>query len=122
MLYWIIQITIVSIILVFLVHYLINFFKSTLTVPKIKDLVNTPAQKYETMLNVIKNKSSYTDDYKIKDLLPNFNNTNDNDNEEPVTMKSELKSFLKKQLHSESSGTDILALDSMMNSNSYSNF
>ena len=53
MLSWIIQITIISIILIFLVHYLINFFKSTLTVPKIKDLVNAPIQKYEKMYNII---------------------------------------------------------------------
>ena len=39
MLYWIIQTTILSIIFIFVVHYLINFFKSTLTVPKIKDLI-----------------------------------------------------------------------------------
>jgi hypothetical protein len=45
MLSWIIQITVISIILIFLVHHLINFLKSTLTVPKIKDLVNSPTQK-----------------------------------------------------------------------------
>ena len=49
MLSWVLQITIISIVLIFLVHHLINFFKSTLTVPKIKDLVNTPTQKYENM-------------------------------------------------------------------------
>ena len=44
MLSWVIQITVISIVLIFLVHHLINFFKSTLTVPKIKDLV-TERQK-----------------------------------------------------------------------------
>jgi hypothetical protein len=44
MLTWVIQITIISFVLIFLVHHLINFFKSTLTVPKIKDLVNAPTQ------------------------------------------------------------------------------
>ena len=57
MLSWIIQITIISTVLIFLIHYLINFFKSTLTVPKIKDLVNSPTQKYESMYNVINQKS-----------------------------------------------------------------
>jgi len=110
MLSWIIQITIISVILVFLIHHLINFFKATLTVPKIKDLVNIPNQKYENMLNIIKNSSnsydsqkSYTDEYKIIDLLPH--------SEEQPTMKNELKSFLKKQLNPTSiSGTDISAL------------
>ena len=123
MLSWIIQITLISIILVFLIHHLINFFKATLTVPKIKDLVNVPTQKYENMLNIIKNNSNnsssyntndYLKEYKIVDLLPQ--------SDEP-TMKSELKSFLKKQLNpTATSGTDISALDSMISSNSYSEF
>jgi len=124
MLSWVIQITVISIILIFLVHHLINFFKSTLTVPKIKDLVNSPNQKYENMYNIIKNSSSTSanlndnlflnEEYKIVDLIPK--------QEETPTMKNELKNFLKKQLSgSGSSGTEISALDSMMNS-SYSNY
>jgi len=96
MLSWVIQITIISIILIFLVHHLINFFKSTLTVPKIKDLVNTPTQKYENMYSIIKNginseETEKLNDYTLIDLLPTKN-------EEP-NMKDELKSFLKTQLH-----------------------
>ena len=127
MLSWIIQITVVSIILVFLVHHLINFFKATLTVPKIKDLVNSPTQKYENMLNIIQNNSNNSntsyDEYKIIDLLPK-NEVPKNEllrNEEP-NMKSELKNFLKKQLSTASSGTDISALDSMLSVNSYSSY
>ena len=130
MLSWIIQITIISIVLIFLVHYLFNFFKSTLTVPKIKDLVNTPTQKYDNMFsiiskgnydnNLVTNTNSNTNlsdnyEYTMKDLLPKPEND----------MKSELKNFLKKQLSSNDSSsvnsTSISALDSMM-SNSYSEF
>jgi len=122
MLYWTIQITIISIVLIILVHHLINFFKSTLTVPKIKDLVNTPNKKYENMYNIINNNSnnnlnnnlntSTNEAYNLIDLVPKT--------EEP-TMKNELKNFLKKQLHSSNnSGTDILALDTMTDTNSYS--
>ena len=114
MLSWVIQITVISFILIFLVHYLINFFKSTLTVPKIKDLVNTP-QKYENMYNIIEKKtntSSESADYTLIDLLPK---------EEEPTMKSELKNFLKKQLHAPTeSGTSISSLDIMSNTDSYS--
>ena len=53
MLSWVIQITLISIILIFLVHHLINFFKSTLTVPKIKDLVNTSSKKYENIYKIL---------------------------------------------------------------------
>ena len=120
MLYWSIQFTIISIVLIFLVHHLINFFKSTLTVPKIKDLVNTPTQKYENMYNIIKNSKTSSNDslnassnneYTLIDLLPKTN--------EP-TMKSELKNFLKKQMNKNNNGTDIATLDSMADNSSYS--
>ena len=127
MLSWIIQITIISIVLIFLVHYLFNFFKSTLTVPKIKDLVNSPTQKYENMFNIISknnfdanidNNLNTNYEYTIKDLLPKQESDIKSD------MKSELKNFLKKQLTPNdniSMSTSITALDSMM-SNSYSEF
>jgi hypothetical protein len=108
MLYWIIQITIVSFILIFLVHYLINFFKETLTIPKFKDLVNTPTQKYENMYNIISNNKiaetpqSPTNEYTEYDLLPKLDGE---------SMKNELKNFLKQQLNNTS--TDISTLDSL---------
>jgi hypothetical protein len=127
MLLWIIQITFISIILIFLVHYLINFFKSTLTVPKIKDLVNTPNQKYQSMYNIIKNTDNanpsdnlYNDnqplnEYTLIDLLPK--------KEDKPSMKNELKQFLKKQLNTNKQDIDnISLLDSMNNIESFSNF
>ena len=114
MLFWIIQTTVISVILIFLVHYLIEFFKSTLTVPKIKDLVNTSPQKYENMFNVISNKksTSFNNEYNIEDLIPKTN----------TDMKSELKTFLKSQLNnSSSSSTNISTLDSMQ-TNTYSSY
>jgi len=123
MLFWTIQITVISIVLIFLVHHLINFFKSTLTVPKIKDLVNTPTQKYENMYNIINNNQNNNQnthkepnldkEYSLIDLLP-----------KPETnMKSELKSFLKSQLNnSKTNETVISNLDSMSNVNTYSNY
>ncbi len=133
MLSWILQITIISIVLIFLVHYLFNFFKSTLTVPKIKDLVNTPAQKYENMFSVISKSNSdpilsanlsedinnIAPEYTLTDLLPK--------QETKTDMKNELKNFLKKQMNATNdtnninNTTSISALDSMM-SNSYSEF
>jgi len=91
MLTWIIQISLISIIFIFLVHHLLMFFKTTLTVPKIKDLVNSPNQIYQNIYDTISHKSSsYTD----IDLLPDDNFSNSES-----TMKNELKSFLKKQLN-----------------------
>jgi len=100
MLFWTLQITVISIILIFLVHNLIGFFKSTLTVPKVKDLVNAPAQKYENMLNVLSGSSGYSnhssnaylpppdeEDETIYNIKPNVS-----------SMKNELKNFLKNKL------------------------
>ena len=98
MLLWTIQTTIISIILIFMVHNLIFFFKSTLTVPKFKDLVNSPSQKYEEMFNVISqshqsnnNSTNHIiekDDKYLQSLLPSSTIPTN-------SMKNELKSFLK---------------------------
>jgi histidyl-tRNA synthetase len=123
MLSWIIQITIISIVLIFLIHHIINFLKSTLTIPKIKDLVNIPMQKYENMYNIINNSNhenntnEYTNkkskNYTLIDLLPQ--------NEE-IDMKNELKNFLKSQLNNINTDdkTEFVSLDS--NQTSYSNY
>ena len=137
MLSWIIQITVISIILIFLVHHLINFFKLTLTVPKIKDLVNSPTQKYENMFNIIKNNSNSSSNFNTNNNNTNFNNSNTSYSQsqdytlidllpkqeikqEDSSMKNELKNFLRKQINNTSTSTDILALDSMVGINSYS--
>jgi hypothetical protein len=129
MLSWVIQISVISFVLIFLIHHLFNFFKTTLTVPKIKDLVNSPNQKYENIFDIIKNnsntsskssnftdnfKDNFTDNYSLIDLLPKTDES---------SMKNELKNFLKKQLNNtNNSGTEIATLDSMNDINSYSQF
>jgi hypothetical protein len=127
MLSWIIQITITSIVLIFLVHYLFNFFKETLTVPKIKDLVNVPNKKYENMYNIISknNENNEPTNYTYIDLLPTqpHNQIEEKDTKwdkslDADLMKNELKSFLKKQL--KEPVPDISTLNSGPNSSSYS--
>jgi len=107
MLLWIIQISIISVIFIFLVHNLIGFFKSTLTVPKIKDLVTTPNQKYENMFNVMSSKLNTFDQ---EDDPTNFGIESTTTT---TNMKDELKNFLKQQMNTPSSTTDISFLDSM---------
>ena len=119
MLSWIIQISIVSIVFIFLVHHLITFLKSTLTVPKIKDLVNSPSQKYQDMFDTMTNSQSSNNPlnttsidnlhssqdnitYSMSDLLP----------KEDTSMKDELKNFLKMQLNPNNvMGVDMNNLD-----------
>ena len=115
MLIWSIQTIILSIILIFLVHHLIVFFKNTLTVPKIKDLVNSPIQKYKNMYDVISNPHTIE-----PQLIPNFNSGIEDEREikhDLSAMKNELKSFLKKQFKNENetnipNSTDISQLSS----------
>ena len=110
MLSLIIQISIISIIFIFLVHHLLCFFKTTLTVPKIKDLVNSPAAKYQHIFDTISFENGNSPDaslesnsgsgsgseYSVIDLLPSSDTTDS-------SMKDELKNFLKKQLNNDES-------------------
>ena len=44
---------IISLTLIFLVHHLYMFLMNTLTVPKIKDLVNKPTQQYQDLYHTM---------------------------------------------------------------------
>ena len=97
MLIWSLQITIISFVIIFLIHHIIQFLKETLTVPKVKDLVYSPSQKYEQMIQNISNPT----------VSPHKEEIQDAD-----SMKNELKNFLKNQLNDENT-TDISALDAL---------
>ena len=87
MLYWSIQILVISMVLIALIHHLLLFFKQTLTVPKVKDLVNTTGPKYEKMYDVISSPKSNMSIY-----VPDTDTTKIDDIE---SMKNELRSYLK---------------------------
>jgi hypothetical protein len=98
MLYWTIQVIFFSILFILLIHHILDFLKSTLTVPKVKDLVNTRNQKYENIYETITNSNSNNHkettsensiSYTMEDLLPKTD----------ISMKDELKNFLKSQLN-----------------------
>ena len=95
MFYLILKWTIISLILIILVHYLYSFFKTTLTVPKIKDLVNRPAGAYKEIYETIEKVKSNEREKLKENNENNKNNTSNNTlikNED--NMKDELKSFL----------------------------
>jgi len=75
---WIIKQITLSIIIISLIHYLYIFFKQNLTVPKIKDLVNRPEQKYKEIYRSLETK------------IPEIPN-----NEIKRDMKAELKNYLQ---------------------------
>ena len=76
---WILQMTIISIVLIASIHYIFVFFKENLTIPKTKDLVNKPVQNYKKMLNIKEKTETNTDSMKselkeyIKNLVPKNN-------------------------------------------------
>jgi len=79
--------SIISLILIILVHYLFTFFMINLTIPKVKDLVNKPQQQYDILYNTIKKEPT----------LPNISIDNE-------SMKTELKNYLK-ELNNTSNNT-----------------
>ena len=118
MLFWTIQVTFISIILIFLVHHLLVFFKTNLTTPKVKDLVNAPTQKYDAIFNAMNfnamNTSSVNiNNISLEELLPPIQ-------PDPVDMKNELKQFMKKQFkeNNNNPSNSTINLDSFNSSSS----
>ena len=52
---------IISLLIIFIIHYLYFFLKNEFTSPKIKDLVQIPRRKYKEMYNIIDTKNSIKD-------------------------------------------------------------
>jgi DNA-binding transcriptional regulator GbsR (MarR family) len=71
MIFWILRQIIISFLFIFTMHNIYNYFKTNLTVPKIKDLIKKPKQQY-------------------KDIYENEEKTVDKE-----SMKNELKDYLK---------------------------
>ena len=99
MLFWIIQQTIISIVLIISVHYIYIFFKNNLTIPKTKDLVNRPTEQY-------------------KNIYKSLNKSKTNNKE----MKNELKDYLKKLTSKTSAPPKSNTIESVGNSFNNGNF
>uniref|UniRef100_A0A6C0IIF0 Uncharacterized protein n=1 Tax=viral metagenome TaxID=1070528 RepID=A0A6C0IIF0_9ZZZZ len=56
MLFFTLKTIFISLMLIALIHYLYAFLKDTLTIPKVKDLVNKPAKRYDEMYDMMQNK------------------------------------------------------------------
>jgi hypothetical protein len=114
--YWIIKVSILSLILIFLLHYLYSFFISTLTVPKIKDLVTLPQQKYDEMFHSLQQQQQQQS--QSQQLLNNNINNNGNNNAtgNSQSMKDDLINFLK-DIGSSSTGNTFSNTNMNENSN-----
>jgi hypothetical protein len=99
MLFSILKWSIISLALIFLVHHLYTFLMNTLTVPRIKDLVNKPKEQYKDLYQTMQGasvsngatsngasiKAQINDEKNMTDELSSFlndlkttNNTNEN--------------------------------------------
>lgn len=93
MIIWITRWSIISLILILLVHYLVSFFIDTLTIPKTKDMVHKPAERYNEILSDISAKQKIIQ-----------NNISEKPNE--TDMQDELRTFLS-NIRQESVKTDL---------------
>lgn len=84
----IIQWSVISLVLIILIHYLYGFFKDTLTIPKTKDLVNRPVDVYKEMYEIINKKDTSSNQQEER-----------NKGNDIVSMKDELKSYLNNLNH-----------------------
>ena len=105
---WIVQATALSLCLIAVLHYLYVFFKTTLTVPKVKDLVNRPQKQYDAIFKTMgnnRNNNNNNNNVKINNNLSSTSTTDisslpilgssDGRDGNALSMKQELKHFLK---------------------------
>ncbi len=78
MYYSIIQTIILSIVLIFTVHYIFDYLKDTLTIYKSNNVLHKHNEKYQEILNIMKthdNSPNTNQEPSMKDQLKNFLNT-----------------------------------------------
>jgi len=91
---WIFKHVIISLVIIILIHYLYVFFKTNLTVPKIKDLVHRPEEKYKEIYN------------SIPQSIPEKHPEQKQEEKQTPNMKQELKNYLN-NLKKEATPTSI---------------
>ena len=104
MFFWIIQQIFISLLLIISIHYIYIFFKNNLTIPKTKDLVKKPLERYRKIYTSINNKPK----------------------ESKETMKNDLKSYLKqltkKNTNTEQKSSTIQNAGGLFNSSNFTTF
>jgi hypothetical protein len=91
MLLFLVKNVLISVVIIFFLHYIYGYFKSSLTTPKIKDLVNKPQIQYDEIISVIKKKVQQK---------PTENSTeNSAENSAENRIKNDMKNELKKYMN-----------------------
>lgn len=77
----------ISSVIIFTIHYIFNFFKNNLTIPKTKDLIERPKHQYNKIFSIV---NSNIDQDLTNDKHKITTNENKSNN-----MKNDLKNYLK---------------------------
>lgn len=110
--------SIISLTIIYLIHHLYMFFLNTLTVPKVKDLVNKPTEQYDEILKTLQNSGSsiVINGNGNKKQTKHKNNETISDDK----MTEELSSFLN-ELKKNPTNNNNISNNNMNFSNSHSN-
>lgn len=93
---WFIQNILFSISLIVVIHYLYIYFETTLTAPKVKDLIHCPKDKYKSLFDTInKNLDVKQQERPQEDLGTNRPQPTTAEPRVENDMKTDLKVFLR---------------------------
>lgn len=90
MLFWILQQSFISLIVIWLVHSIFSFLKTNLTTPKIRDLVDKPRKEYDEIYKIINGNRILSNNSST-----NLYNHTETNKEPSASMKNELRDYLK---------------------------
>lgn len=104
MFFWVVKWTIVSILLISLMHYIYIYLRDTLTIPKTRDLIKNPQKRYAEMFSneppigeekpiMEKGEPDGTDINQLDSIISESNAPKLNEQERD--MKTELENFIK---------------------------
>ena len=84
------QTVFLSFIIIFLCHYLFYYLQASFTVPKVKDMINRPNEKYESIMKVVNSESSKQEDMKneLSNYINEINPTDESNKEDTDTSDS----------------------------------
>jgi predicted PurR-regulated permease PerM len=91
MLSWLLYNIILSMLIIFIAHYLYNYFITQFTKPKVIDLVHKPNERYNEILDKIKNDNTLP-------ISSESESKNDDNESISTNMVDELQNFLNTQV------------------------
>ena len=91
------QTVFISLIIIFLCHYFFYYLQASFTEPKVKDMINRPNEKYESIMKVVNS----TDNINHKPEGREIPENNPEDSENQKDMKNELSNYINELTPSE---------------------